>query len=485
VAGWTPNIFLDPSGREPIYLQLARALVEEIQRGRFQPGDDLPGYRVLAEQLRVSRNTVMAAYRELQAQGWLSVTQRSGSSVARQLPVHAGTQAAAPPPGGMGFDLRGARSGPGQEPGDLLKVATGNPDPRLLPSTALAQAYRRALTINKGAALAVEDAQGHPRLRQAIARMLSSTRAIAAAPERLLVTRGSQMALFLAAEALIQPGDVVAVEALGDRSAWEAFTRAGARCLPVPVDGEGLDVEALASLAASTPLRAVLVTPQRQYPTLAPLSPGRRDRLLALAGRHRFAVLEVDLDAEFQYQGRPLPPLAAEDRTGVVVHVGTLSKIFSPGLRLGFVHGPEPLVAAMKAARVVFDRQGDPVLERAMAELLEDGEVQRHLNRMHPVYLRRRDALCAALRRELGEVLQVEPPSGGLALWVRTPPDLDLDAWSTRATEQGVSFRPGRSFAFDSSAVPALRLGFAIYDEPRLDEVARRMKSALPARSAP
>jgi len=453
----------------------------EIQRGRFQPGDPLPGYRVLAEQLQVSRNTVMAAYRELQAQGWLSVTHRSGSTVAQRLPVHSGTQTPAPAPG-MGFDLRGARSGPGQEPGDLLKVATGNPDPRLLPSTALAQAYRRALTVNKGAALLVEDAQGHPRLRHAIARMLASTRGIAAAPERILVTRGSQMALFLAAEALFQPGDAVAVEALGDRSAWEAFTRAGARCLPVPVDGQGMQVEALIQLASESALRAVLVTPQRQYPTLAALSPERRQRLLTLASRHRFAILESDLDAEFQYEGRPLAPLAADDRAGVVVHVGTLSKVFSPGLRLGFVHGPEPLIAQMRAARSIFDRQGDPVLERAMAELMEDGEVQRHLNRMHPIYLRRRDALCAALRRELPETVTFEPPAGGLALWVKVAPDLDLDTWSSRAVEQGVSFRTGRSFAFDSGPVQALRLGFANYDEPRMEEVARRMRSALPVR---
>ena len=477
---WTPNLFLDPRSREPIYLQIARALVGEIKRGRFRPGDDLPGYRTLAEQLQVSRNTVMAAYRELQAQGWLSVTQRSGTAVAARLPVHGA--ALAPATAGMGFDLRGAPGPTGQAPGDVLKVATGNPDPRLLPSAALAQAYRRALTLNQGAALAVEDPQGHPRLRQAIAQMLAGTRGIAASPERLIVTRGSQMALFLVAQALFEPGDAVAVEALGDRGAWEAFTRAGARCLPVPVDGDGLDVEALAELAATTRLRAVLVTPHRQYPTLAQLSPERRQRLLALAGRHRLAVLESDLDAEFQYEGRPVAPLAAEDRADVVVHVGTLSKIFSPGLRLGFVHGPAPLVAAMKAVRAVFDRQGDPVLERAMAELLEDGEVERHLNRMHPVYLRRRDALCRALGRELGRAVEVAPPGGGLALWLRVREGVDVDAWSTRAIEQGVSFRAGRSFAFDGGPVQGLRLGFANYDEARMAEVARRMGAALPDR---
>lgn len=483
MSGWTPNVFLDPASREPIYLQITRALVEEIRRGRFKPGDPLPGYRTLAEQLRVSRNTVMAAYRELQAQGWLSVTERSGSAVAMRLPVHGAAHAPPPAAAGIGFDLRRAAGAAGQGRGDLLEVGTGNPDPRLLPSAALAQAYRRALTVNKGAALAVEDPQGHPRLRRALAEMLSGSRGIAAFPERLIVTRGSQMALFLAAQALFEPGDVVAVEALGDRGAWEAFTRAGARCLPVPVDGQGIRVDALADLAGRTRLRAVLVTPRRQYPTLAALSPERRARLLALAASHRFAVLESDLDAEFQYEERPAPPLAAEDRSDVVVHVGTLSKIFSPGLRLGFVHGPAPLVAEMRTVRAVFDRQGDPVLERAMAELMEDGEVQRHLGRMHQIYRRRRDGLCAALRRELGRAVEVEAPAGGLALWLDVRDDVDVDAWSTRAVEQGVSFRAGRSFAFDGGPVRGLRLGFANYDEAGMEEVARRMAAALPGRA--
>jgi GntR family transcriptional regulator/MocR family aminotransferase len=478
VSSWTPKLFLDPQGREPVYLQIARALIEEIRRGRFGPGDPLPGYRTLAEQLQVSRNTVMAAYRELQAQGWLTVTQRSGSAVAARLPVHGAAQA--PAPAGIGFDLRGAGGGEGPRPGNLLQVATGNPDPRLLPSAALAQAYRRALTLNQGAALAVEDPQGHPRLRQALAAMLASTRGIAASPERLLVTRGSQMALFLLAQALVEPGDAVAVEALGDRGAWEAFTRAGARCLPVPVDAGGLQVEALASLAAGERLRAVLVTPRRQYPTLAPLGPERRARLLSLSQHHRFAVLEADLDAEFQYQDRLAPALAALDRADVVVHVGTLSKVFSPGLRLGFVHGPAPLIAAMRAVRSVFDQQGDPVLERAMAELLEDGEVQRHLSRMHPVYQRRRDALCQALGRELGAAVRVEPPSGGLSLWVEVTDRVDVDAWATRAIEQGVAFQAGRRFDFDGGPVQGLRLGFANYEEARMEEVARRMAAALP-----
>jgi GntR family transcriptional regulator / MocR family aminotransferase len=485
VSDWTPSVFLDSRSDEPVYLQIAHALMREIHRGRFQPGDALPGYRRLAEQLGVSRNTVLSAYRELQAEGWLTSSPGEGSVVAHQVPTHLPGKAVraqtprAPGPVDIGFELGGPSplAVPGARRG-LLEVASGIPDPRLLPGAALARAYRRALLAGRRGPSS-GDPQGHPHLREALARMLSSTRAIAATPDRVLVTRGSQMALFLLAEALFTGGDAVAVEALGPRMAWEAFARAGARCLAVPVDAQGLRVDLLETLLETTPLRAVFVTPQRQYPTLAVLAPERRARLLRLAAARRIALIEMDPDSEFHFDGRPVAPLAAEDTAGVVVHVGTLSKIFSPDLRLGFVHGPLPLVQRMNALRGAYDRHGDPVLERAMADLMEDGEIQRHLNRMNKAYRRRRDALCAALGEHLSEVLEVKTPPGGLAVWAQVRPGLDVDAWAARALEQGIAFRPGRRFAFDGGPVSGLRLGFANYPEPELVEVARRMRTAL------
>jgi len=478
VTGWTPTVFLDSASREPIYLQIAHALMHEIHRGRLKPGDSLPGYRSLAAQLGVNRNTVMAAFRELQAEGWVVSSQGEGSTVAPYPPTRLPGEDAAPAP--MGFDLGGLdQASAPSERSDLLKVASGLPDPRLLPGAALARAYRRALTLNRQSALSLEDPQGHPKLREALARMLSGTRGIPAAPDRLLITRGSQMAAFLVAEALCRAGDAVAVESLGDRRAWEVVAKTGARCLPVPVDSDGFSVNALESMLAEAPLRAVFITPQRQYPTLAVLSSERRVRLLELAARHRFAILEMDQDSEFQFEGRAVAPLAADDAAGVVIHVGTLSKIFSPGLRLGFVHAPLPLIARMRDLRLAFDRQGDMVLERAMAELMEDGEMARHLNRMHQVYRVRREVLCRALQRELGDRIAVTPPSGGLALWVKVQEGIDIDAWAARALVHGVAFQPGRQFAFDSGAVPGLRLGFSNYAEPELEEVARRMSAAL------
>ena len=478
----TPKVFLDSQSRDPVYLQIAHSLMREIHRGRLKPGDPLPGYRTLGESLGISRNTVMAAYRELQAEGWVVSTPGEGSVVAPDPPTRLPGQGAEGPAasGGMGFDL--ASMAPTEPPvgaPGLLKVASGLPDPRLLPGAELARAYRRALVLNRQQNLELEDPQGHPLLRQALAGMLSASRGIAAAPETILVTRGSQMALFLAGQALVSPGDPVAVEDLGLPGAWEAFARAGARCLPVPVDGDGLDLDALARLAEAERLRAVYVTPLRQYPTLVPMSLERRARLMELARSHRFAIIEHDQDSEFLFEGRPRAPLAAEDRAGVVVHVGTLSKIFSPNLRLGFVQGPAPLIARMRALRQALDRQGDMVLERAFAELLDDGAIHRHLNRMQQTYRSRRDALCRALTRTLGDRLTFAVPEGGLALWVEVAEGIDVDRWAARALERGVAFQPGRRFSFVGGAVQALRIGFSNYPEADLEEVALRMKAAL------
>ncbi len=238
----------------------------------------------------------------------------------------------------IGFELGGSPplTAPGARRG-LLEVASGVPDPRLLPGAALARAYRRAVLAVRRAPSTGEP-QGHPRLREALARMLSTTRAIAAAPERVLVTRGSQMALFLLAEALFTAGDAVAVEALGPRTAWKRLRapehgawqfRWTPRIPGRPARSAGGDDAAAAPSSYA----------QRQYPTLAVLAHERRTQLLRPAAARHIRNHRNGPRLEFpHFDGRPVTPLASEDTAGVVVHVGTLSKIFSPDLRLGFVH---------------------------------------------------------------------------------------------------------------------------------------------------
>ncbi|QRN92907.1 PLP-dependent aminotransferase family protein [Archangium violaceum] len=484
--GWDLPLDLHAPSPTPLFVRIARALEDDIRRGRLPPGSPLPGSRTLAESLGVHRNTVLAAYRELETQGWIATSAARATFVSPTLPdVPARPVAGAPRaamPSRVGFALPAAaplrREHP-EPPRGTIVLAGGVPDIRLLPAALLARAYRRALKLHGNRVLGYGDPNGHPRLRAALADMLSSLRGLAVSADDLVITRGSQGALDLVARTLLRPGDTVAVETPGYRPAWHALQLAGARLVPVPVDAEGLSVEALASLSQRTPVRAVYLTPHHQYPTTVTLSPARRLALLAWAREHRVALIEDDYDHEFHYEGRPVLPLASADRDGLVLYVGTLSKVLAPALRLGFLAAPPPFLEHALGVREAVDRQGDTALEAAVAELLEEGEVQRHVRKMRGVYRDRRDALVEALARELPDVLTVSPPAGGMALWAHCAPEVDAAAWSRAGLEEGVSFTPGSVFGFDERPVPAVRLGFAARKESELAEAVRRMVRAL------
>jgi GntR family transcriptional regulator/MocR family aminotransferase len=311
--------------------------------------------------------------------------------------------------------------------------------------------------------------------------MLAATRGIAAREQHVLITRGSQMGIDLTARILLSPGDVVAVEAFGYRPAWGALVASGARLVPVPVDEHGIDVAVLERLVAEQPIRGVYVTPHHQFPTTVTMAPARRLRLLELACEKRFWILEDDYDHEFHYEGRPVLPLASADSHGVVVYVGTLSKVLAPGVRIGFVVAPAPVIERLGFKRRLVDRQGDFLLEMAVAEMIEDGELQRHVRRAKRVYAERRERLASMLSREFGNVLSFELPSGGTAIWARVASDVAVDQWAAKALEEAaLVLQPARQFAMDGKSRPYLRLGFAQHDEREVVEAVARMARTIP-----
>jgi GntR family transcriptional regulator/MocR family aminotransferase len=356
--------------------------------------------------------------------------------------------------------------------------AGGLPDLRLLPHEELARAYRRVLRLHGKKLLSYGDPHGHPHLRQAVAGLVSARRALAAKAENVLITRGSQMALDLCARLLISPGDRVAVEAWGYHPAWAALRAAGAELVPVEVDDQGMKVQDLERLTQRQKLRAIYLTPQHQFPTTVTLSPGRRLWLLGFCRRQRVIILEDDYDHEFHYDGRPVLPLASADDAGVVIYIGTLSKILAPGLRLGFVVAPSPLIDELAKVRLFADRQGDLATECAVAELLEDGLVQRHVRRMRRVYQCRRDALMEALQKQLSDEVTFDVPKGGIALWITTC--VNVEEWARRTWKEGAVFYPASEFAFDGAYQPHARLGFACLTEDEIQEGVKRMVKALP-----
>lgn len=492
---WTFPVALRPaaeaSGRDPLFQRIAQAIRADIRRGRLRPGDPLPGSRTLASTLGVHRNTVLAAYRELEAEGWTD-TQRHTTRVAGDLPDSPEVPRAplartrARTALGMaqvpGYPLEAPAPSPSRPMASaharhVLNFGGGLPDLRLVPTDLLARAYRRALAATES--LGYGEAQGDPQFREALARMLSGQRGLAVTADQVMVAGGSQGALDLVARTLLRPGDRVAVEDPGYPATWATLRGAGAELVPIPVDEAGLQVDMLAARLQEHPIRAVYLTPHHQFPTTVTMGAARRLRLLELARRHQLAVIEDDYDNEFHFEGRPVLPLAGDDPGGSVIYLGTLSKILAPGLRLGFIAGPRPLVEALAARRSVTDGQGDHTLQRAAADLLDSGLLQRHARKMRRTYLARRGALAAALQRHLASAVTFDLPAGGMSLWLRVDPTVNLEAWADRARREGVELYTGRRFDFHGHPRPNLRLGFSSLNESELEEAVKRLARAL------
>jgi GntR family transcriptional regulator / MocR family aminotransferase len=465
----------------PLYVAISRAIAGDIARKRLKQGERLPGERSLAATLGVNRNTVHAALQELIAQGWLEAIP------ARGVFVRAPSQADKPRLSARGVELRAelparpafeieARA-PQAHPCEGLQLTGGIPDPRLFPHELYARSYRRVLARHGTRLLDYGDPYGEPTLRRALADMLSRLRGLAARPEDVLITRGSQQAIWLAAHALLRPGDRIGVEQFGYPPAWSAFRSAGAELVPLAVDGEGLRMDAL-ERALQGGLRALYLTPHHQMPTMVALSAQRRLRLLQLAHEHRCAVLEDDYAHEFQYQGRPRLPLASVDHHGSIIYIGTLSKILMPGLRIGYAVAPRPVLDAMAALRQTVDRQGDLAAEAAVAELIEDGELERHARRTRRVYELRRDVLASALEDNLKGRVSFELPAGGMAFWVRVH-GVDPRRWVERSQQLGVLFRAGADYALSKDELPFVRMGFTRLDERELVRAVKLAARAL------
>ena len=467
---------------EPIFLQIARQIAADIRARVLLPGARLPGSRELARALGVHRNTALSALAELTAQGWLETKARRGTFVSEKFPETRSRRFAQPvisPPLPLELpEALPAEPFPVIEP-DVLPLVGGTPDYRLIPRAELARAYRRAL-LGSPRLLAYGSELGDTRLRAVLGQTLREARCVPSDAERLMVTRGSQMALFLLGRVLSRPDRVVVVEGLGYRPCWEALRLSGTRVVPLPVDSEGLSIDALNELLARERVAAVYTTPHHQYPTTVTLTAPRRLELLQLARRHGFVIIEDDYDHEHHYDGHAVLPLASVD-ADVVAYVGTLSKVLAPGLRIGYIAARPEIIERAAAVRRYVDRASDHVVERAVAELIEDDVLGRHLRRLRREYQARRDVLASELKRRLAGALSFKVPTGGMALWAKvTAHGVSSTLWAERAFERKVLVQAGKRFRFDGREAPFLRLGFAPLTPEEIGLAVERLARALP-----
>ena len=479
------HIPLDLQSKEPLTLQIVRGLAMAIRNGMLKPGQPLPGSRALAEHLDVHRNTVLAALRELEAEGWIESRQGSGTYVSSKLPDLAPEKwgpvdETSPRPAVPGFDLPDGLNPITAPFLTELNMADGLPDVRQVPTEAMARGYQRAIRLHGEELLQYGEPRGNSSFRKLLSEMLRERRGLAFEPDQILVTRGSRMALDLVCMTIFRDGGVLAVEDPGQRSVWETIQQsARVRLLPIPVDSEGLRTDVLEAAMQTEKVGLLYLTPHRQIPTTVALSPSRRMKILELAQRYRMAILEDDSEGEFTYEGKPLLPLACEDPTGQVIYMSSLSRLLAPGLRLGFLAAPQSLMDRLARVRVRMDWQGDRVLEWSMGDLIRDGDLARHIRKVRRLYQERRDLLCEGLRQDFADCVEFQVPDGGLALWVRGLPGFPFQHWLERCRSRGVLLHPGRHFSFAEQELHATRMGFAALDNGELKDALHRMRSAI------
>jgi GntR family transcriptional regulator / MocR family aminotransferase len=474
----------------PVYQQIVQALIHDIQRGRLLPGTFLPSSRELATTLGVNRKTIVIAYDDLIAQGWLASDGTRGTIVSSSLPELAprpapilhpdvGPEASAPE-----FKIRPAADPlPAFIESTQLTFDDGAPDARLFSPDVLSRAYRTALRqAVRGNLLGYGDPRGSPILRATIANMLMTHRGLVANADNICITRGSQMAIFLAARILVRPGETVLVEALSYAPAWQAFRAAGATVVGAKLDDNGLDVTDVERLCRKHKVRALYLTPHHQFPTTVSLTPQRRLRLLDLASQFGFAIIEDDYDHEFHFEQQPLLPIAsyAPRRT---VYIGSMSKLLLPGLRVGYVAAAPDVIRMMANETVIVDRQGNAPTELAVAELIESGELHRHSRKALQVYLKRRNAFAELLRKNFNGLIDFKVPDGGLAFWITFRDAQVLDVIEVGVPRGTVRFLPSRSFAIAPFDERGLRLGYASLNTEEATAAVHRLRQL--ADSAP
>lgn len=474
----------------PLYRQIKEYLRQGILSGSLATGTRLPATRQLARALNVSRITVETAYAELEAEDLVYSRVGSGTYVLPPvaLPPLPQKDPAAPWP--LWQQNLQARAGIGQElsPAELLR-ASGHPSPihfaggtgdtNLFPAEDFRKVLQTVIRRDGSAALDYEDRRGYAPLRNTIAHVLAS-QGLQTHPENILITAGSQQALALVSQLLLQPGDVILVENPTYAGALDLFRALEFKIVGIPMDEQGLRVDVLETLLQRYHPRLIYTIPTFHNPTGACLSSQRRHELIILADRYNVPILEDDFVGDLRYEGRAQPALKALDPGGRVIYTSTFSKMLMPGLRVGFIVADGPIYDGLLDLKRVYDLATSGLIQRALEVYVTVGRYQAHLRRTCQIFRKRRDVMLAAIERSLPRKIQVNTPLGGLFLWLRLPDGLSADALLPLACREGVNFAPGsRFFPQPSLGVDWLRLNFAAHIPEVITEGITRLSRAI------
>ncbi len=475
---------LDKGTDVPIYQQVANFLRVNIVSGLLPPGSRLPSSRELVNRLGVSRTTIINAYSQLLADGYIVGHIGSGTYVAYDTPDHvdqsalaAVAQHANPDTGGMSEKgQRYKEINLGHFVMENVPFNTGVVRVDGRTSAQWRQLASRRLAIDPQQ-LGYIDPMGESALRREIAKYLLIARGVRCTADQIVLVAGTQQAIDLTIKVLLDPGSSVWVEDPGYPLTSLALVTAGMKLVPVPVDDEGMRVSD--GVLACPAARAAFVTPSHQYPLGVSLSLKRREELLKWAARTNSWIVEDDYDAEFRYEGAPLPALKALDGDSRVLYVGSFSKVLFPGLRYGYMVVPPTLVGAFAAARFLSDRHPAVFLGGVLAEFMERGFFVTHIRRMRNEYRAAREILAGLLQRHLGHVLDVTMPDQGMHMIAYLRGGLSDKKVAEEARKNGVIVRPISQLYRHVTPRSGLMLGFAGFDEHRLRSAVVRLRDVL------
>jgi DNA-binding transcriptional MocR family regulator len=479
-------IQVDRNASVTLHIQVCNSFIALITNGTLQPADILPSSRVLAELIGINRNTVKLAYEELISQGWAESAERKGVFVLSKLPIRS-----------KNILPEASKNNSHEEAfiwtnnvekvfptenlqNTVLAIDDGFPDVRLAPVDVLMREYRSISRRFHGRNfLKYGSSKGSEHLRLAISNYLSNSRGLVVSAENILITKGSQMGIYLAAQLLLNPVDHIAVGISNYGSADDTFRHCGANLLRIPIDQHGMDVDHLEQILRNKKIKAVYIIPHHHFPTTITMSMERRLKLLNLAKEYRFAIIEDDYDFDFHYDNKPYLPLASIDHNHNVIYIGSISKTFAPALRIGFMVGPAAFVEAASSLRQLIDKQGDTLLEEAFAVLFNDGEMDRHFRKSLKIYKQRRNLFCDILKSDFNDIIKFKIPEGGLGVWTNFDKKIDLIKMADDASKKGLYIGNGSFYKNESFVTNSLRMGFASLKENEIVEALGILKKVV------
>lgn len=488
-------LFAKAAGSGKIHQNIYESIRKAILSGHMGPGTRLPSSRALANEAGVSRNSVLAAYDQLMAEGYLSSQRGSGTFVSSELPdVILSTpgndeggkrqKVSVPPLSNFGRRVKKASvmslspemSGRG---GLRYDFRYGLPAVQEFPHEAWRKIIVRRMRSASLMSMQYAPPEGYAPLREALADHLRRYRAVACSPEQILVVGGSQQALDLTTRLLLNPNDHVLIEDPNYLGARHTFLSAGTRLIPASVGAEGIDISAMGKSAEKA--RLAYVTPSHQFPTGTVMSLARRLSLLEWAERTDAHILEDDYDSEFRYEGRPIESIQGLDRSGRVIYMGTFSKVMFPALRVGYLVLPEPLVETFKAAKWLADRHTPTLEQEALTDFIVEGHFERHLRRSRERNAARRVALLEALSNQLGDRVEIRGANAGVHLLVRLPGMTvkDLEKLISQAQDAGIGIYSAARYYLKPLRRAELLFGFASLSERDIQAGIRKLTELI------